>query len=38
MNKKSWMWIHTYLSIFFLPAIVLYIITGVVAICGLEHT
>lgn len=37
MDKKRWMWIHTYLSLFFLPTVVLYIVTGVVAICDLEH-
>lgn len=37
MNKKSWMWIHTYLSIFFLPAVLVYIITGVAAVFDMEH-
>ena len=35
-NKKLWIQIHTYLSIFFLPAALLYIITGIGAIVGFE--
>ncbi|RDU64877.1 hypothetical protein CQA44_03855 [Helicobacter sp. MIT 14-3879] len=29
MTNKNWMQIHTYLSLFFLPACVIYVITGV---------
>lgn len=28
LNKKSWMQIHTYLSLFFLPAAFIYVLTG----------
>ena len=29
ITKKNWMRIHTYLSLFFLPACLIYVITGV---------
>ena len=29
ITKKNWMQIHTYLSLFFLPACLIYVITGV---------
>lgn len=28
LNKKNWMQIHTYLSLFFLPAAFIYVLTG----------
>ena len=32
INKKRWMQIHTYLSLFFLPAALIYALTGVLYI------
>ena len=32
LNKKNWMQIHTYLSLFFLPAAFIYVLTGVLYI------
>ena len=37
MRKKSWMKIHTYLSLFFLPFALVYAITGVGYICGFQQ-
>lgn len=37
MRKKSWMKIHTYLSLFFLPFALAYAITGVGYIFGLQQ-
>ena len=34
ITKKNWMQIHTYLSLFFLPACLIYVITGVGHIFG----
>lgn len=37
MTKKHWMQIHTYLSLFFLPAMLIYVITGVGNIFGVDN-
>lgn len=36
ITKKNWMRIHTYLSLFFLPACLIYVITGVGFIFGFK--
>ena len=37
LNKKNWMQIHTYLSLFFLPAAFIYVLTGVLYIFDIRQ-
>ncbi|RDU72865.1 hypothetical protein CQA66_02975 [Helicobacter aurati] len=37
ITKKSWMQIHTYLSLFFLPAAITYALTGALYICNFKE-